>query len=111
MANLAHPIDGSLADLSHVRRKIIAAFMEDHRLTEVERATLAAFDEAVGGISDFRARERLADLWLKGGNLDSRYGEQAQQDAGVRIVRLEVAPKRSRVIRIKRHDDDGPRAA
>lgn len=111
MANRSHPVDEGLIDLSVVRRRLVAAFLEDTRLSEIEKATLEAFDAAVAPIRAYRAKERYADYWLKGGDLGSRYGTQLATDAGATIERLEVQHRRPKIVKMRRHEDGGPNRA
>ena len=113
MANLANPVDEGLIDLGSVRRKLVAAFMEDRRLSAVEAAVLDAFDAAVAPIRDYRAKERAADYWLHGGDIESRYGQRHFAAAGVTITPLEEVSmaQPARVVRLSDHRHDPNEAA
>lgn len=61
-----HPLDRGIDAMAEVRGQMVAV-MEIDGIDADEAATLAAFDEAHGGISQYRLREVAADAYVRNG--------------------------------------------
>ena len=93
MANLRHPTDASIEDLSFVKLELVRDFTEDDGvICEKEYGILIQFDEAVARLRRMRSIERATELLMKQeqGKI-SRFTRQRFEEAGMHIDPLDAA--------------------
>lgn len=93
MANLRHPTDASIEDLSFVKLELVRDFTEDDGvICEKEHGILIQFDEAVARLRRMRSIERATELLMKQeqGKI-SRFTRQCFEEAGMHIDPLDAA--------------------
>jgi hypothetical protein len=107
MANLSHPVDDALIDLSGAIKEVLHVFMRDQQLCSRERAAYDRLRQAHAVIAQDRRIEQAFHYYQHNPTAPSAYGLRKLADAGLEVISLDEKRNERKIVQFPTEPEFG----